>query len=156
MTKALKKISGYQATQEHYTADACVVWCFDARFRAPFEQAFLRVEEINQHDLVSIAGGAKTLAMPDKECDREYLLSQIEVSLRLHHAKAVVLMMHEDCGACGGSEEFKKKGKVEQDELEAMLKSAKEAVINFLKGGPHAGVPVRMVLVKFDGIYELE
>jgi carbonic anhydrase len=154
MTERLKKISGYKVTAGHYVADACVVWCFDERFR-PSLEAFLKTKEITHHDLVSIAGGARTLAKPANEADRTFIMNQIGISLDLHGAKSICLMMHEDCGACGGSRAFVN-SEVEERELVAMLESAKESVRDFFKDTAYAGLPIDLVLVKFDGIYELE
>ena len=47
------------------------------------------------YDCIAIAGGVKDLP-----------IEQIEVSIRLHQPKTIVLIQHEDCGAYGGSEKF--------------------------------------------------
>ena len=154
MKAVLKKISGYAVTAGHYVADACIVWCFDERFR-PSLEAFLRTKEISHYDLVSVAGGAKTLAGPTNEGDWNYLFTQIKISLDLHHAKRICLMMHEDCGACGGSRAFVN-SEVEERELTAMLEAAKENIRDFFRATTYADVPIDLVLVKFNGIYELE
>lgn len=49
-----------------------------------------------------MAGGAKSLASPEHEADREFLLAQVEKSIRLHGTDRVILMLHSDCGAYGG------------------------------------------------------
>src|SRR5208282_4717604 len=53
-------------------------------------------------DPIKIAGGAKCLASPEHETDREFVLDQIRKSTRLHGTNRVILMVHSDCGAYGG------------------------------------------------------
>ena len=53
-------------------------------------------------DPIKIAGGAKVLASPEREADREFVLDQIRKSMRLHGTRRVILMVHSDCGAYGG------------------------------------------------------
>ncbi|MDE3166209.1 MAG: hypothetical protein KGN36_10410, partial [Acidobacteriota bacterium] len=53
-----------------------------------------------------IAGGAKSLASPKNETDREFVLDQLRTSIRLHGTRRVILMLHSDCGAYGGLDAF--------------------------------------------------
>ncbi len=53
-------------------------------------------------DPVKIAGGAKCLASPELETEREFVLEQVRKSMRLHGTRRVVLMLLSDCGAYGG------------------------------------------------------
>jgi len=93
----------FESPKEHYTADACIVWCFDDRFSRALTE-FVRVCGFKNFDLVKIAGGAKSLASPDKESERDFVLGQIQKSIKLHHTKLVVLMNHAECGAYEGKE----------------------------------------------------
>lgn len=90
----------FKSPKEHYTADACIVWCFDDRFSGALAE-LVKVYGFKNFDLVKIAGGAKSLASPDKESEREFVWSQIQKSIKLHHANLVVLMNHSECGAYG-------------------------------------------------------
>lgn len=94
-----------QLSKEHYTADACVVWCFDNRFWPAFTE-FITEKGFTNFDPVLVAGGAKGIGDPSSDAEREQLLRQIELSKKLHHTKRVILMTHEDCGAFGGSVAF--------------------------------------------------
>jgi carbonic anhydrase len=94
----------FESSKEHYTADACVVWCFDDRFYKLLK-AFGKQEGLGHIDLVKIGGGAKALA-GDASPDRDFVLNQIKTSSRLHGTKRVILMLHRDCGAYGGSKNF--------------------------------------------------
>ena len=66
----------FDSSKEHYTADACVVWCFDDRFYKLLK-AFGKQEGFAHIDLVKVAGGAKALA-GDASPDRDFVLNQIK------------------------------------------------------------------------------
>ena len=97
----MQKLFHFDAPREKYQCDAAVVWCFDNRFDAGFRKFLKRIGVYNS-DPIKIAGGAKSLASPDHEGDREFVIEQIRKSIRLHGANRVVLMLHSDCGAYGG------------------------------------------------------
>lgn len=92
-------------SKSHYTADAVIIWCFDNRFWPAFEQ-FIKEQGYKNFDPVFCAGGAKNLGDPADPKDLDFVLKQIELSVKLHHTPKVVLMTHEDCGAFGGSKAF--------------------------------------------------
>ena len=71
-----------------------------ARFELGFRKFLKRIGVANS-DPVKIAGGAKCLASPDLETEREFVLEQIRKSMRLHGTRRVILMLHSDCGAYG-------------------------------------------------------
>src|SRR3982750_3687039 len=102
----MEKLFHFDAPREKYQCDAAVVWCFDNRFEAGFRKFLKRIGVVNS-DPIKIAGGAKSLASPDQEADRAFLLAQIRKSIRLHGAARVILMLHSDCGAYGGLAHFK-------------------------------------------------
>jgi len=95
----------YPSDLGHYTAEAFVVRCFDDRFWKTFKN-FLKQEGVQHIDPESVAGGAKVIASPEKESDREFMLRELEKSILLHHVKKVMLFTHYDCGAYGGLARF--------------------------------------------------
>jgi hypothetical protein len=97
----LKKIFHFDAPRERYICDAAIVWCFDNRFDNGFRKFLKRIGVVNS-DPIKVAGGAKCLASPSLESDREFVLEQIRTSIRLHDTERVILMVHSDCGAYGG------------------------------------------------------
>jgi hypothetical protein len=97
----MRKVFHFDAPREKYFCDAAVIWCFDNRFELGFRKFLKRLGVLNC-DPVKIAGGAKCLASPDHETDREFVLEQIRKSIRLHGTRRVILMLHSDCGAYGG------------------------------------------------------
>ena len=97
----MRKVFHFDAPRERYQCDAAIVWCFDNRFHLGFAK-FLKRRRISTSDVIKIAGGAKCLATPARDTDREFLLEQIRTSIRLHCTRLVILMLHSDCGAYGG------------------------------------------------------
>jgi hypothetical protein len=97
----VKKVFHFDAPREKYHCDAAILWCFDNRFELGFRKFLKRIGVVNS-DPIKIAGGAKSMASPEHEGDREFVLGQIRKSMRLHGTQRVILMVHSDCGAYGG------------------------------------------------------
>ena len=97
----MNKVFHFDSPREKYHCDAAIVWCFDNRFELGFRKFLKRIGVVNS-DPVKIAGGARFLASPDLETEREFVLEQIRKSMRLHGTRRVILMLHSDCGAYGG------------------------------------------------------
>lgn len=95
-----------KSPEKHYQAEACVVWCFDARFAGAYGQ-FLAKRGFPEDkiDAVKGAGGAQALAA-ESGSDHETFRSQIEKSIKLHNTERVILTLHMDCGGYGGSKAF--------------------------------------------------
>ncbi len=105
MKKQASYVSSYQTNLNHYTAQAFIVRCFDDRFRGAFEK-FLKVKKILHADFESVAGGAKIFASPERKSDREFMIRELEKSIKLHKTRRVILLTHTDCGAYGGLARF--------------------------------------------------
>jgi hypothetical protein len=78
-------------------------------------------------DPVKIAGGAKCLASPEQESDREFVLAQIRKSIPLHGTRRVILMLHSGCGLAGG---FAGDARAQhyQEELQRAAESLRKAI----------------------------
>ncbi len=147
----MQKIIDFETKKEHYTAQACIVWCFDNRF-TPALNEFARNKNYQHYDLIKVAGGAKSLASPEKEIEEEYILKQIEISLKLHHAERIVLMTHSDCGAYGGLKSF---GNDEEKEKETHIQELAKAK-DFLQKNHSRNVPIDLVFVDCSAIWEID
>lgn len=83
--------------QANPTCDSLIVSCIDFRtqehVRSWAEQHLSR----RSYDYVGLAGSSKDLAV---------ILSQVEIAVRLHRIKRVILVHHEDCGAYGAHGSF--------------------------------------------------
>ena len=94
----MEKLFHFDCPREVYQADACVISCFDARFDLPLRK-FLKRRGIALYDHVKIPGSAKALGAPDRESDRDFVLTMVRTSLRLHGPNRLLLFAHNDCGA---------------------------------------------------------
>jgi hypothetical protein len=147
----MKKVFHFDSPRETYRCDAAVVWCFDHRFHLGFAKFLKRIGIVNS-DLIKIAGGAKSLASPEHERDREFVLEQIRKSIRLHDTALVILMLHSDCGAYGGLERgFAGNAGREAEHHEEELRLAAECLRNAVPG-----IQVRAYFVDFEGVWAVE
>jgi hypothetical protein len=153
----------FESSKGHYTAEACVFWCFDARFSDAYD-AFLaqRGFEKGKIDLVKAAGGAQALALPDVDSgmagnapvapDRSFAKSQIAKSIMLHHADRVILMVHIDCGGYGGSRAFNNDHDAEwKHHAEELARAAEFIKKNF----PEVKI-VECWIADFDGMHRMQ
>ena len=147
----MQKLFHFDAPREKYQCDATVVWCFDNRFDAGFRKFLKRIGVYNS-DPIKIAGGAKSLASPDHEGDREFVLEQIKKSIQLHDANRVVLMLHSDCGAYGGlAGGFGGDAGAEREHHRKEMETAKS---NLSAAIP--GVRVEGYFVDFEGVWSTD
>ena len=147
----VKKVFHFDAPREKYHCDAAIIWCFDNRFELGFRKFLKRVGVANS-DPIKIAGGAKCLASPELESEREFVLEQIRKSMRLHGTRRVILMLHSDCGAYGGlAGGFGGDAPAEAAYYHAELQRAAE---NLERAIP--GIAVEGYFVDFDGVWSAE
>jgi hypothetical protein len=140
-----------RSPREQYHCDAAVVWCYDHRFEPGFRK-FLGEIGVLKFDSIQIAGGAKSLASPEGERDREFVLEQIRKSRRLRGTDRVILMVHSDCGAYGGLKAaFGGDARVEADFHERELQRATAVILAELQG-----VRVEGYFADFEGVWKLE
>jgi hypothetical protein len=149
-----KRFIKVESSREHYKAEACIVWCFDARF-GPDYDVFLADRGITKEsgkkvDLVSRAGGAKALAMEGSP-EQADVMKQIRGSIDLHHADRVVLMVHIDCGGYGGSKAFDNDHQKEWDHHIAELEKAAAVV----QGEFPEIKYIETWIVDMDGLHEI-
>lgn len=97
----MEKVLHFDCPREVYTADACVISCFDARFDLAIRK-FLKRSGIVTYDHVKIPGSVKALADPECEGDRDFVLRMIGTSIRLHRPARALMLAHTECGAYPG------------------------------------------------------
>jgi hypothetical protein len=147
----MRKVFHCTAPRERYLCDAAVIWCFDNRFELGFRKFLKRLGIVNS-DPVKIAGGAKCLATPEFESDREFVLDQIHKSMRLHGTRRVILMVHSDCGAYGGlADGF---GGDTQAEMEHHHGELRKAAEYLRKAIPQ--IEVDAYFMDFEGVWSAE
>lgn len=101
----MRKVFHFNSAAEPYVADAAVLCCFDHRISL-VTRKFLRKQGIDRPDMIIVAGGAKTLASPRNDFERDFILEQVRMSIRLHRTPRVFLMSHSDCATYGGVAAF--------------------------------------------------
>jgi carbonic anhydrase len=146
----VKKVFHANAPREQYFCDAAVLGCFDNRFQLGFEK-YLKRQGILSTDPIKVAGGAKNLASPERESDREFIIEQIRKSIRLHETQLAILMVHSDCGAYGGLAAFDGDTAVEARHHEAELRRAVDCLRTALPA-----IQVRAYFVDFEGVWAIE
>jgi hypothetical protein len=137
----MEKIFHFDSPQEVYTADACVISCFDARFDLTIRK-FLKRRGIGTFDHVKIPGSAKSLAVPECEGDRDFVLRMIRTSIRLHRPDRALILAHADCGAYPG---------VPIDIVAADVVRAAGVVL-----AAEPSLAVECYFTDFDGVYRIQ
>jgi carbonic anhydrase len=144
----MEKVFHFQSPRDKYQCDAAVVWCFDNRFDLAFRK-YLKRTGVEFTDPIKVAGGAKCLASPESDAEREFVLEQIRKSIRLHGTRRVILMVHSDCGAYGGLEAFGNDAAAEAEHHRLELHRAAENLLRVLPG-----LAVEGYFVDFEGIWK--
>jgi hypothetical protein len=87
------------ARAEPHPAKALVLSCIDFRFLT-VERKFLGLKNLrNEYDLTALAGASLALAGFPHPSDAEAFWDQLDISVRLHQIKKVLIIDHQDCGA---------------------------------------------------------
>jgi hypothetical protein len=147
----MKKVFHFDSPRDKYFCDAAILWCFDNRFDLGFRKFLKRIGVANP-DPIKIAGGAKVLASPERETDREFVIEQIRISMRLHGTQRVILMLHSDCGAYGGLDAgFRGDTAAEAEHHYRELKRAAAALKEAIPG-----IEVQGYFVDFEGVWDAE
>jgi hypothetical protein len=136
----MDKLFHFDSPQEVYTADACVISCFDARFDVALRK-FLKRRGIAIFDHVKIPGSAKSLAAPECEGDRDFVLRMVRTSMRLHHPARALILAHNDCGAYHG---------VPPDGIVADVVRAAQVLL-----AAEPSLAVECYFMDFDGVYRV-
>jgi hypothetical protein len=146
----MQKVFHFDSPRDRYKCDAAVVWCFDNRFEMLLRKLVKRLG-ITYYDPIRIAGGTKYLASPEDERDREFVLNQIRLSMRLHETSHVILMLHSDCGAYGGLAAFGGDAEKEAENHRAELQRATSYLLSQIPE-----LTVTPYFVDFEGVWEFD
>jgi len=131
-------------------ADAAVLCCFDQRIRLAVSK-FLQRQGILRPDMIVVAGGAKTLASPRNDFERDFILEQVRMSIRLHSTRRVFVMSHSDCATYGGLAAFGGDRAREASHHEEELRRAAELVRETFPE-----LAVERFFVTFDGVHAVQ
>ena len=143
----MRKIFHFDSPPEPYIADAAVLCCFDQRIRLAVNK-FLQRRGILRPDMIVLAGGAKTLASPRNDFERDFILEQVRMSILLHRTERVLLMCHSDCATYGGLAAFQgDKEREAQHHRGELLRAAELVKENFPE------VSAECFFVNFEGVF---
>lgn len=146
----MKKVFHFDSPPDQYVADAAVLCCFDQRIRLAVRK-FLDKRDIERPDMIVIAGGARILASPRSDFERDLILEQFRLSIQLHKTTKAYLMSHSDCATYGGLAAFGNDREVEAKHNQEELKRAAQ-----LLRTAFPDLSVECFFVTFDGINSLE
>ena len=143
----MEKIFHFDSAPEAYVADAAVLTCFDQRIRQSVNK-FLQRQGILRPDMIVVAGGAKTLASPRNDFERDFILEQVRMSILLHGTQRAYLFCHSDCATYGGLAAFKGDKPAEADHhFQELQKAADLLKTAFPK------LEVECFFVNFEGVF---
>jgi carbonic anhydrase len=146
----MRKVFHFDSPADPYVADAAVLCCFDHRISTAVRK-FLKKQGIERADMITVAGGAKTLASPRNDFEQDFILEQVRMSVHLHQTKRVMVITHSDCATYGGLDHFQGDRQAEAEHHRSELLRAGELLTsNF------PGISVEPYFVKFDGIWEVK
>src|ERR1035438_1068567 len=146
----MRKVFHFDSPTDPYVADAAVLCCFDHRISTAVRK-FLKKQGIEHPDMITVAGGAKTLASPRNDFEQDFILEQVRMSVHLHQTKRVMVITHSVCATYGGLDHFKGDRQAEAEHHRGELLRAGE-----LLTAEFPGISVEPYFVKFDGIWEVK
>src|SRR5579885_1627353 len=144
---AMQKAFHFDSASDPYVADAAVLCCFDQRIRTVVNK-FLQRKKILRPDMIVVAGGAKTLASPRNDFERDFILEQVRMSILLHKTQRVFLMSHSDCATYGGLAAFGNDREREATHHKAELQRAAQLVKERFPE-----IEVLCFFVNFEGVF---
>ena len=143
----MQKAFHWDSPSDPYVADAVVLTCFDQRIRTAVNK-FLHRRGILRPDMVVIAGGAKTLASPRNDFERDFILEQVRMSILLHKTTLAYIMCHSDCATYGGLAAFEGDRQAEAKHHYQELERARE-----LLQDRFPDLQVKCFFVNFEGVF---
>jgi hypothetical protein len=144
----MQKTFHFDSLPDPYVADAAVLTCFDQRIRTAVNK-FLQRRGIVRPDMIVVAGGAKTLASPRNDFERDFILEQVRMSVLLHGTRRAYLICHSDCATYGGLAAYKGDASAEAEHHFQELEKA----AGILKTA-FPELQVECFLVNFQGVFE--
>jgi carbonic anhydrase len=143
----MEKTFHFDSSPDAYIADAAVLCCFDERIRQTVYK-FLKHQRVLRPDMIVVAGGAKTLASPRNDFERDFILEQVRMSILLHKTPRVFLMSHSDCATYGGLAAFGGDREREAAHHKTELQRAAQLIKdNF------PNIHVQCFFVNFEGVF---
>jgi len=145
----MEKVFHFDSAADPYVADAAVLCCFDERIRIAVGK-FLQERGVQRPDMIVVAGGARTLASPRNDFERDFILEQVRMSILLHRSERVFLMSHSDCATYGGLAAFGGSAEREATHHKQELRRAAQLVKERFPE-----ICVECFFINFEGVFAL-
>lgn len=139
----LETVFSFVVSRENYTASAWILDCMDDRW----SREKLSLDNTRNYlfrDYHRVPGSAKVLA--EEGSRRDDALESLSLSVEKHGTKLVILRMHLDCGAYGGSQTFEHDDDFEMSHHVDVLQRAGNVV-----RGRFPSVKIELELWTFEG-----
>lgn len=101
--------------------------------------------------MIVVAGGALRIASPQSTFDRDFILGQIGLGIRLHQARRLLLMSHSDCATYGGLASFNQQAEDERAHHLRELCSA-GAIVK----AAFPALEVERLFITFEGVFSVD
>ena len=154
MTESVEKIKGLAEARRDFASASeelrerrgytlgyerpLIVRCFDSRLDGIFS-SFLKENGWSHKDLISLPGGARALASdhPADAASNQAIMEAIDVSIRAHDAKWIILTIHFDCKGYGIAfpSEAAERERQQGDLIEAVRRVREKLPADFLVEG---------------------
>ncbi len=118
-------------TAQPLRCDTLVVSCMDFRLQAFLDPWLATTLGYGNYDRVAIAGGVK---------DQDSVLAHVDLAVRLHAVRLVLLLNHEDCGAYGAA------GTLARHQADLRATRARIQAV-------HPGLAVACGYLRLDGVF---
>lgn len=81
-----------------HKAKAVIICCIDFRFHKEIQKWLENNHYLGEIDEISIAGASKDIAAPKEKFHYDFMMRQLEISIKLHDPDEIIILDHEDCG----------------------------------------------------------
>jgi carbonic anhydrase len=125
-----------------HSCEAVALCCIDFRFWRETLEFIEKELGLSSFDFPSLPGAAKAINEVN-----DLALGCISVPCDLHHAKKIIIINHQDCGAYGGSSKFNGDSEAEQKFHEEELQKAKNIILTKYPASTAGGPDKEVILV---------
>lgn len=133
-------------------ADYCLILCIDYRIQQAFYEWISENHLLGVSDIVEVAGSSRDLVKPLKIEDREALLRNLDISVKLHKPRNIFIFDHQDCGAYAADNTIPGKQPLDAD-FEAHKEYSAQA--RHLLEGIYPHINIRSFYISLDHNVEL-
>lgn len=131
-------------------ADNCVIHCIDFRFQHIIEKWIFDNDYLDDSDMIAIAGASRDFVKPIQPDHKTNWLRELNISLKLHNPKNIIVIEHQDCGGYATDNTIESGINKEQDlEIHKNLGVKAKKELQYL----YPDKNVRVLYVDLDGTF---